>query len=237
MLFRSSLKENQELVKPTSKLYAASAIGSDEVGTGDFFGPVIVATAFVDKKHIPALEALRIRDSKQMSDEYILQIGEKLKSMLPHVVLTTDNLKYNEMISKGFNLNKIKAYLHNHAIKKCINLVKDPYEYVILDEFCSKDLYFNYLKDVDSFKNITFMQRAESAHLSVAAASIIARFTFLNKMEELNVVAGMRLPLGAGPGVDAIGQIVVLKKGLDFLPQIAKMNFKNLDRIKQIIHK
>jgi ribonuclease HIII len=223
--------------KPTSKLYNSSAIGSDEVGTGDFFGPVVIATAFVDKKQIPALEALRIRDSKQMSDDYILQIGEKLKSMLLHIVLVTDNPKYNEMTAKGFNLNKIKAYLHNHAIKKCINLVKEPYEYVILDQFCSPQLYFEYLIEVDTFKNITFLQKAESAHLSVAAASIIARFTFLQKMEELNHLAGMKLPLGAGPGVDAIGQIVVLKKGLNFLPQIAKMNFKNLDRIKLIVHK
>jgi ribonuclease HIII len=232
----TEIKTEKPESKPTSKVYNTSAIGSDEVGTGDFFGPVVVATAFVSRSMIPDLEKLRIRDSKQMTDQYILEIGERLKTMVPHIVLVTDNLKFNDLTKQGYNMNKIKAYLHNHAIKKCVQLVKEPFEYVILDQFCTPDLYFDYLKDVDSYKKITFLEKAESAHLSVAAASIIARFTFLERMDALNQVAGMNLPLGAGAGVDAVGQIIVLKKGVEFLSQIAKVNFKNMERIKKIIH-
>ncbi len=212
-------------------LYFSSSIGSDEVGTGDFFGPVVVATTFVPKSMIPALEQMKIRDSKLMTDEYMVSIAPKLKSMIPNVVLVTDNPKFNDLTRQGFNMNKIKAYLHNHAIKKCIKLVKDPIEYVILDQFCSPKLYFEYLNAIDTYQNITFMEKAESIHLSVAAASIIARYTFITCMEELNKMAGLVLPYGAGPGVDVIGKVIVIKKGIDFLPKVAKMNFKNLDRI------
>ncbi len=227
-------QENQSLHPKSivkSQYYSTSAIGSDEVGTGDFFGPVVVATAFVSKTMIPELEKMKIRDSKQMTDEYMLQIAKRLKDMIPHVVLVTDNVKFNELTQQGFNMNKIKAYLHNHAIKKCIKKIKEPFDYVILDQFCSPTLYFDYLKEVDIYSNITFLERAENEHLSVAVASIIARTTFLEQMELLNKLSGVTLPLGAGPGVDVVAKLVVMKKGKDFLQKIAKINFKNIERI------
>jgi len=227
-------QEVKESVKNTiinPSLYNSSAIGSDEVGTGDFFGPVVVATAFVDRSKISSLEQLKIRDSKLMTDDYIMSIGSQLKSMIPNIVLVTDNVKFNDLTKQGYNMNKIKAYLHNHAIKKCIKIVNAPIDYVILDQFCSPKLYFEYLNEVDTYKNITFMEKAESVHLSVAAASIIARYTFITHMQELNQLAGLILPFGAGPGVDAVGQVLVLKKGIDFLPNVAKINFKNYSRI------
>ena len=35
-----------------------ATIGSDEVGTGDYFGPIIVSAAYVEKENIPFLEEL-----------------------------------------------------------------------------------------------------------------------------------------------------------------------------------
>ena len=227
---------NQDNTRLNNKLYYASAIGSDEVGTGDFFGPVIVCAAYVNKSMIETLETLKIRDSKKLSDEYILSIGDKLKMLVPHSVLVTDNKKYNELTLQGYNMNKIKAYLHNHAIKKCMKMVDGPIENVIIDQFCSPKLYYEYLEGVETYRDITFLEKAEDQHLSVACASIIASYSFLLHMKELNKIAGMILPFGAGAGVDAVGQILVMKKGLDFLPMVAKMNFKNIERIYQKKH-
>jgi ribonuclease HIII len=220
-----------------SPYYLTTSFGSDEVGTGDFYGPIVVCTAFVDKTQIPDLERLHIKDSKQMSDETILAVGETLKKMLPHVILVVDDPKYNDLVKEGYNLNKMKAYLHNHAIKKCLAKVQSAYDYVILDEFCPKDLYFGYLKGVDAFHGITFLTKGESAHLAVAAASVIARFTFLHEMEDLNQKVGLRLPLGASAAVDLIGKRIVLEKGFDYLPGIAKMNFKNAEKIQEMVRK
>ena len=38
------------------KIYYASTIGSDEVGTGDYFGPIVVCATYVDKENIDFLE-------------------------------------------------------------------------------------------------------------------------------------------------------------------------------------
>ena len=42
----------------------------------------------------------------------------------------------------------------------------------------------------------------------------------------------MEIPKGAGPNVDEIGIKIVKEYGFDKLKEIAKMNFKNKDKIK-----
>ena len=127
-------------------------------------------------------------------------------------------------------MNKIKAYLHNHAIKKMVNSIS-KFDLVILDQFCSPENYFDYLKGEEIFKNITFVTKAETVHQSVAVASIIARYKFLLEMDEIENKIGIKIPKGAGAPVDAIGQVIKLKYGKDIFYEIAKMNFKNKDKI------
>ena len=48
-------KKDKEDVK---KFYNMSTIGSDEVGTGDYFGPIVVSATYVSKENIPFLTDL-----------------------------------------------------------------------------------------------------------------------------------------------------------------------------------
>ncbi|PKK87015.1 MAG: ribonuclease HIII, partial [Tenericutes bacterium HGW-Tenericutes-8] len=52
-----------------------AAIGSDEVGTGDLFGPVVVCSAYVSLEDIDFLESLGVKDSKAMTDLQISKLG------------------------------------------------------------------------------------------------------------------------------------------------------------------
>lgn len=205
-------------------------IGSDEVGTGDFFGPVVVCTAYVEPKDMALVESLKIRDSKKINDKQIRALGETLIEKFSYHVLVLNPEKYNQLVYKGYNLNKIKAFLHNHAIKKMVD--KHPnYQNVILDQFCSVDNYFRYLSGEKAFKNIQFHTKGESIHPAVAVASMIARYKFLLEMDKLSEKIGITVPKGAGPGVDAVGKIISMKYGEDIFETIAKKNFKNLDKI------
>ncbi|MBU1145473.1 MAG: ribonuclease HIII [Firmicutes bacterium] len=212
-----------------------NAIGSDEVGTGDFFGPVVVCAAYVGNLDFEFLDNLHVKDSKKLSDDFILKIGESLIKKISYQVVILPNPKFNELTNQGYNMNKIKAYLHNHAIRKLLAKINKPFEMVIIDEFCSKEHYFTYLKDVEAYSNITFLQKAEDLHQSVAVASIIARFTFLKEMDKLNSTLGIILPLGAGVGVDLIGKRIALEKGFGIFQDIAKVNFKNFEKIKNLM--
>lgn len=231
LLLEGDYKEELQKIKERIGLTPFSAIGSDEVGTGDLFGPIVVCSAYVAENQIEILEDLGVKDSKNMSDKQIISLAPELSKMLTHSVLILNPDKYNLMIRKGYNMNKIKAFLHNQAILLTIKKVKDKDVPVILDQFCMPKLYYNYLKDEkEVYRNISFFTRAESVHISVAAASIIARYAFLAKMQQLSRFAGVKLLKGAGADVDK--QIVYLYKsqGYDSIRPITKLNFKNLSK-------
>ena len=111
-------KEEKENNK---EYYYYDAIGSDEVGTGDYFGPIIVTATLVDKSTRKLLEDLKIMDSKKMTDDKIRRCAPIIMKKLPYVTFTLSNPKYNELASKGFNMNKIKAILHNRVLYELSN--------------------------------------------------------------------------------------------------------------------
>ena len=209
-------------------------IGSDEVGTGDYFGPIVVTASFVDKKNQMLLTDLGVRDSKKLTDEKIIEIAPELIKNIPHVTFTLTPKDYNKF---GItNMNKIKAILHNKALYqlKAKNL---PYQKIVVDQFCPPNKFYEHISDVPAkVTNITFTTHAEDKCLSVAAASIISRYIFLKEMKKLNQELNELVPLGAGEGVDKFGAMIVNKYGINKLNDIAKVNFKNTDKIKESLN-
>ncbi|MGM9927886.1 MAG: ribonuclease HIII [Bacillus sp. (in: firmicutes)] len=225
---------------PPATIAQMSIIGSDEVGTGDYFGPITVAAVYADKKAIPLLKELGVRDSKGLKDPQILQIAAQLKHAVPFTLLVLDNEKYNTLQQKGMSQGKIKAYLHNLALKKLIEKIK-PVEAqgILIDQFAKPDVFFGYLKgqEIFSAKNIYFSTGGESIHVSVAAASILARAAFVKKFEELSKEAGFVIPKGAGPAVDQAAAKLIKAKGTDCLPKFTKLHFANTDKAKKLLQK
>jgi len=223
-------KENKEDDKT---YYYYDAIGSDEVGTGDYFGPVIVSATYVDKNTRKLLEELHIMDSKKMTDEKILRCAPILMNKLPYVTFTLSNTKYNEWTKKGFNMNKIKAILHNKVLYELSNK-NLPYHKIIVDQFTTPRSYFSYLKQeniTEKVTKITFLTKGESKHLSVAAASVISRYIFLKEMDKLSEKYNTTILKGASDKVDNVGKEIVKKYGKNELYNIAKINFKNTEKI------
>ncbi|MFA5692394.1 MAG: ribonuclease HIII [Acholeplasmataceae bacterium] len=208
-----------------------AAIGSDEVGTGDLFGPVVVCSVYTKEEDIAYLESLNVRDSKRMSNREIIKLGPQIAKKLTHSIIILSPDKYNQMVDEGYNLNKIKALLHNHMIIKTTSKVTEPVP-VIIDQFCLPNHYFNYLKDEPFvYSDVEFHVDGENVHLSVAAASIIARYAFLAKMHQQSKKYGYKLKLGAGKDVDEQLKEIVSDLGIKVLPKIAKMNFKNISKL------
>lgn len=229
LLLNGDYKEELKNIKDRLGLVPFSAIGSDEVGTGDLFGPIVVCSAYVPEDQIEILEEMGVKDSKNMTDRQIVELAPRLSKMLVHSVLILNPEKYNLMVRRGYNMNKIKAFLHNQAILLTQKKLKGKKTVVIVDQFCRPEIYYNYLKgEKNVYRDITFFTGAESVHISVAAASIIARYAFLAKMQQLSRFAGMKLLKGAGTDVDK--QLIYLYKsqGYDILRPITKLNFKNL---------
>ena len=213
--------------------YYYDAIGSDEVGTGDYFGPIIVTATLVDKSTRKLLEDLKIMDSKKMTDDKIRRCAPILMKKIPYVTFTLTNPKYNELAKKGFNMNKIKAVLHNRVLYELSNK-GIPYHKIIVDQFTTPRSYFSYLKQeniTDKVTKITFLTKGESKHLSVAAASVISRYLFLQEMDKMSEKYGVTILKGASDKVDELGKQIVKKYGAKELDKIAKLNFKNTEKI------
>lgn len=225
-------QKEEEPVTPKEKapLSRFPQIGSDEVGTGDFFGPVIVVASYVKASDIPYLKRLGVTDSKKIDDEKILEIGRRLINQIEYSSLSLDNEKYNEVHEKGLNMNAIKAKMHNAALRKLYK--NHPEAHVYIDEFASPKLYYSYLRDEgEVVRNVNFSTKGETKYLSVACASIIARYSFLRKMKALSAEIGEEIPLGAGEKVDEFAAELAKKKGLDEVRKIAKANFANFKKL------
>lgn len=217
--------------------YNISTIGSDEVGVGDYFGPIVVTATFVSKDNIAFINDLGVKDSKKLTDEKILKIAPELIKNIPYVTYILNNEDYNTYQNMGYNMNKIKAILHNKVLYSITHKEeKYDYEKIVVDQFVYPRKYFEYISESNEvIKNIDFTTKAESKCASVAAASVISRYIFLKKMDELSKELGIDVPKGANSIVDEIGAKIIKKDGLEKLQVIAKLNFKNTDKIKELL--
>lgn len=214
-----------------------SLIGSDEVGTGDYFGPMTVVAAYASKENHPLLKELGVKDSKDLNDKQICEIAESIIHVIPYSLLVLHNEKYNEMQAKGMTQGKMKALLHNkaigHVLRKIAPQVPDG---VLIDQFAEPAVYFRHLKGQKEIiqENVYFSTKAEGVHLSVAAASIIARYSFIKEFDKLSKRAGLELKKGASAQVDQVAAQLIKKHGVQALGQFTKVHFANTEKAKRI---
>lgn len=219
---------------PKESLFFHSHIGSDEAGTGDYFGPITVAAVFIEESKIPLLKKLGIRDSKTLTDSAIKRLAKKIiEEEIPYASLVLPNEKYNKLQQSGWSQGKIKALMHHHAIeyvkKKITN---QQYDGIIIDQFCQPDVYKRYLRS----ENLTlqektfFVTKAESKSIAVAAASLLARTKFVDEMDRLSRVVGLELPKGAGQQVDKTIARFIQIYGREKLTTCAKIHFANTQK-------
>lgn len=224
-------KDKKETIKD-NPYHNCSSVGSDEVGTGDYFGPIVVTASYVNKDDVEFLDKLGVGDSKKITDDKIRKIAPEIAKKIKYRSIILSNSEYNEKYSKDINMNKIKSIMHNKVLYQLVNEEKPNYDYIIVDEFAREKRYYEYLNGIDNIqKGITFMTKAEDKNLAVAASSIISRYIFLKEFDKICDSIQIPLVKGAGKDVDKIGEEVVEKYGEDKLKEIAKLNFKNTERI------
>jgi len=222
----------KEEKKETSIYHNVNSVGSDEVGTGDYFGPIVVTSTYVTKDDVAYLDELGVMDSKKITDDKIIKIAPLIAKRVKYKSIILNNSDYNKFHSKDYNMNKIKAILHNKVLFQMINEEHPKYDYIIVDEFAKENRYYEYIKDSTNIqRGITFMTKAEDKCLSVACASIISRYLFLQEFDKLCDELHIPLPKGAGTEVDKIGCEIVEKYGEEKLFSVAKLNFMNTTRI------
>lgn len=159
------------------------SIGSDETGKGDLIGPLIVAAVYVDETLSKTFKLLGVKDSKDITSKKILKdLYTQIVATAPHVIKVIEPAEYNTLYKVHRNINKIMALTHRAALQELV-AQGHTIKRVIIDRF-SKNDYFKdaFSKDLD----VVQLPRAEQ-FMSVAAASILARYTQLEYYRVLNL--------------------------------------------------
>lgn len=217
-----------------------SVLGSDETGTGDYFGPITVAACFVSSEQVELVKELGVKDSKMLTDDVMRKMAPDLMATLTHSVLVLKNEKYNDIQSRESSQGKIKALMHNQALKHVLTKMgAEKPAYILIDQFAERGIYYNHIKTEKEIirENVLFSTKAEQIHVAVAAASIIARYAFLKEMDRLTEIAGTTIPKGASAKVDEIAAKIYVKHGEEFLKSITKWHFANTQKAIKLVNK
>lgn len=206
-------------------------IGCDESGKGDYFGPLVVAAAYLKSENLQKIRDLGVQDSKKITDKKISSIYPKLIKFVDYETLILMPEKYNELFAKMKNLNRILAWSHATAIENLYKKVNC--KNILLDKFAKEYLVQNLIDSKLPGIKITQRTKAESDP-AVAAASIIARQYYLTRLKQLGEEYGVTLPKGAGRQVDEAGSVILKNHPPEILAKVAKTHFKNTQKIPLI---
>ncbi|OQX95074.1 ribonuclease HIII [candidate division KSB1 bacterium 4572_119] len=225
--YLGELKTNQEIHGLEKVHNLREWIGTDESGKGDFFGPLVVAALYVDKKLEHKLWQLGVQDSKKITDSRIVETAKQIRRNFTHSVVTILPMKYNQIYEKYRNLNKLLAYAHAQAIKNLME--KTSCRVIIADKFGDEKLIYDALGET---KDLTLIQRNKAeANLAVAGASILAREKFVTSLDSLTDKYGLTFPPGASSNVITAGRRFIQKYGQNELKNVAKLHFKTTKRL------
>lgn len=199
-------------------------LGSDEVGKGEWYGPMVIVCTAIKPSEISELRKLGVRDSKTLSYNEIHRISEDMKKMkirwrLLELSPKTYNEKVDEFKKEGKNVNELLAWSHSALIKAILKEIQFDKVKIVIDKFDVEKTYQRLLQIDTSKVNIIQKSKGES-EIPVAAASILAKDIF---NEEVNKT--------------------IKKYGIDFrhvqpkdipkniLENISKKHFKNVNEV------
>lgn len=223
-------KEWAELENP--RMFQPHA-GIDESGKGDFFGPLVVAAAYVDTETSHQLLDAGVTDSKVIkSDKRINDLNDEIKRIIRgrFSLVPIGPEAYNRLVDKLGNVNKILAWGHARALENLLEKVPDCPR-TVSDQFAHPRMIKQALLENGRDLELEQFPRAET-DVAVAAASILARAEFIRRMQKLGESVGLeKLPRGASARVEKVAVQLVRKHGQDIINKLAKVHFKTTRKV------
>ena len=219
----------EELLDPGA---TAPHMGIDESGKGDFFGPLVVAAAYVDPTLAKAMEQMGVKDCKKLSDKQVFAIGARLRALLGanrFKLVAIGPETYNRLYAKIRNVNRLLAWAHARAIENLLAGVPGCPR-AVADQFGAAHLITRSLMQKGRSIVLEQHHKAES-DIAVAAASVLAREHFLAALRQLGQAHGTTLQKGASDAVRQTAVELVRAKGPRILVSVAKCHFRTTDAV------
>ena len=204
-------------------------IGIDESGKGDFFGPLVIAGAYLDEADAKKLQEAGVCDSKKLTDKKILELEAEIKNIAVFDVITINPKKYNELYSSFRNLNRLLAWGHSSVLENLLK--KTDAKVAISDKFASSEnVILSALKEKG--KTIKLIQQTKAeADTAVAAASVLARAEFVKRISFISSQYEINLPKGASDTVLNEAKTFSERYRREELKNVAKIHFKTYESV------
>jgi ribonuclease HIII len=226
IIFGESLFSGKEIIKEPE-----SYIGIDESGKGDYFGPLVIAGAFVNEKIKNDLVNAGVKDSKQLSDYNIRKISADIKKILTeknYNIVAINPEKYNQLYLKIGNVNKLLAWGHARVLENLLSKVKTAD--AISDKFGNENYIISSLMAEGEKINLIQTHKGER-FIGVAAASILAREKFIEWFAKQEREFKITLHKGASGLTNDAAKYIVKNFGEEHLIKVAKLHFKTTKKI------
>jgi len=204
-------------------------IGTDESGKGDYFGPLVSAGVYVDDQSAKELIVRGVRDSKKMADRRNLELAQEIPKICKgrFSIIEVSPEKYNDLYEQfkreRKNLNTLLAWGHGKAIEEILNKV--DCRVAVADQFADEKFILGKLQEKGKKLKLVQMHKAEQ-NVAVAAASILSRARFLEKLSKLSDEYRMAFPKGSSQEVIRNGREFIKKYGKGALRKVAKLHFR-----------
>jgi len=163
-------------------------IGIDDAGRGPLIGPMILAGVLLDKNGEMALKKFNVKDSKQLSHPIRIKLAKIIKeTALSYHIAKTSPDEIDSAIKKGTNLNTLEAIKTAEIINE-LNNKKEKIKAIIdcpsNNISAWKKTLYNF---IDNPANLIVIceHKADVNHVSVSAASILAKVAREEEIEKL----------------------------------------------------
>src|SRR5690606_25301660 len=151
------------------------------------------------------------------------------RSRLPAEVAALPPMEYGELRRKVGNVNVIRGAAHA-AVMRRLMARAGGVKRIVIDRFGPNAHVLSPLGRLAPGVKVILVPRAE-ANPAVAAASVVARATFVRSLRRLSDECGVDLLPGASAAVERVARKVAAVGGRPLLGTVAKLHFKTTERV------
>ncbi len=182
-------------------------LGIDDAGRGPVIGPMVLAGCLIDEKTEKEFKKLGIKDSKQLTQkrrEFLEKIIKEKSETFEIIIIYPNEIDGKN--DKGVKLNEVEAI----ACAKIINKINRGYRKIKVIVDCpsvSIIKWQDFLKTkIRNLSNLEIFceHKADKNHISVSAASILAKCVREKEMDKLKEEYGKEV--GSGYTSDTLTQ-------------------------------
>jgi ribonuclease HIII len=175
-----------------------------------------------------------VKDSKNLSDKKNTELANTIKSICSgrFAIIEISPKKYNDLyeqfVREKKNLYTLLAWGHAKAIEELLSKV--DCNTAIADQFADERFILSKLQEKGKKINLIQMRKAEQ-NIAVAAASILARARFLEKLSMLSSKYKVDITKGVSIAVINNAKKIVKEYGEEHLRAIAKIHFNTTKKV------